>query len=82
MPHVNADDVQNLWDRLDNAYNPDDYSPREIRDIHDAMADMAEAVANGQSVMDSDGFWDFLDLTGLDSENFPWDDFRDWYDGL
>jgi hypothetical protein len=84
MPRVDAADVQELWDRLDNsgAYSLDDFSPAEQREIHEAAAGIAEAIANNQDIMDSDAFWDFLDLTGLDAENFSWDDFRDWYDHL
>jgi hypothetical protein len=82
MPYVGSDDVQALWDTLDNKIDVDEYSPAEIREIHDAAAGIAEAIANGQDIYDSDAFWEFLDLTGLDAENFPWEDFREWYDSL
>jgi hypothetical protein len=84
MPYVGADDVQALWDTLDNSgrYDLNDYSPAEQREIHEAAAGIAEAIANGQDIYDSDYFWDFLDLTGLDAEDFAWEDFREWYDSL
>lgn len=82
MPYVGADDVQALWDSLDARIDVDEYSPAQMREIHDAAAGIAEGIANGQNIMDTDAFWDYLDLTGLDAENFAWDDFRDWYDGL
>jgi hypothetical protein len=84
MPYVGARDVQALWNALDNSgqYDIRDYPPETQREIHTAAAGIAEAVANGLSIMDSDAFWDYLDATGLDAENFDWEDFRDWYDGL
>ena len=65
-----------------NRIDTDEYSPEEMREIHDAAAGIAEAIANGQNIYNADAFWDFLDLTSLDAEDFPWEDFRDWYDGL
>jgi len=82
MPYVGPDDVQALWDALESRLDLDEYTPAEIRDIRDAEAGIAEAVANGQSILDSDAFWDYLDYTGLDAEDFDWEDFREWYDSL
>jgi hypothetical protein len=82
MPYVGSDDVQTLWDILDGRLDVSEYTPAEMREIHDSAAGIAEAIANGQDIYDADAFWDFLDLTGLDAENFPWEDFREWYDSL
>lgn len=82
MPYVSANDVQRLWDVLDTRIDVSEYTSAEMREIHDAVAGIAEGIANGRDIMDLDAFWDYLDYTGLDAENFDWEDFREWYDSL
>jgi hypothetical protein len=79
--NVDAHDIYDLWDRFDHAIDAGEYSPAEQRQMHEYLSEIAEDAANGRDIYNSDAFWDYLDLSGLDADNF-WDEFRDWYDHL
>lgn len=51
---------------------------------HDRAVNLLDSALDqlepGTKLEDLDEFWEYLDLMGLEYEEFDWDGFREWYD--
>ena len=82
MEELRPEDIQDLWHRFDE-HSPIVYeTTHEEYTAHEYIAGIVEDMAAGLSIQDSDDFWDLLDYLGITYSDFPWEEFREWYDSL
>jgi hypothetical protein len=74
-----ADYRDDLWHNIPAVeyIDPDDYIY-----VRGLFEDFIEGVLEGKTPQSQESFDEFLDFMGLDENDFPWDDFRDWYNEL
>lgn len=82
MENLTPHDIEDLWDRFDQ-HTPIVYESSNQEYIaHEYLAGIAEDMAGHLSIQDSDDFWDLLEYLGIEYSDFPWEEFREWYDSL
>lgn len=82
MEELHPQDIENLWERFDD-HSPIVYdNSAEEYQAHEYIAGIVEDMAAGLSIQDSEDFWDLLDYLGMEYNDFPWEEFREWYDSL
>jgi hypothetical protein len=82
MDALTPHDVENFFHAFDD-HAPIIYSnTQEEYQAHEYLTEIVEDLASGHTVQDSEAFWDLLDYLGMEYADFPWEDFREWYDSV
>jgi len=82
MENLEPRDIEDLWDRFDSSVPIAYESSHQEYVAHEYIAGFVEDMASGHSIQDSDDFWDLLEYLGIDYNDFPWEEFKEWYDSL
>lgn len=54
----------------------------EFAEVFPIFYSMLDDLRYGHKLQDTRDFTEFLDYMGMRERDFPWEDFREWYDNL